>query len=787
MTSTDVDTTAPDQETYTKNFPDPMEIKPPGTGSDPIARPPPTQQPASLPAAPPSPFKQLPFDKPPKGLPWDHPGYVGVNNDVPPVDQNWERFFWAIAGPESSHNLRARNPRSGAFGLLQDLPSTRAYLMRRGWGDPWAGGMQNQFNANRRWIEHDYPQAAQAIARGDYQTAVKLLRNVWPSLPGGSQNMPGMTQQFERLLGTGVPQKYFGNPYQTPVNQFGQPDYILKTAMNNPGYGMPGYMPQPEEVNQVLMSSMRGLMNMGSGRVSPLAVGMLKFWANYMAAQRAGQSELARIRKEQRDEALEDTLLKHQEEVRAYGDCLAATSDPHNPDAGDVAKLRSCLDEIDPKVADPHNDRALQRALDSPNPFGAVEALLRNRNNLWLDGSKAKATKDKKEKEPEGPDPFKADQPQQTPEQSPYPTQPKPYQQPQTATPVPQTPQQKPPEQQVPQKQTNAVPGSENTMSQLATNIGMGVEPLPAGKDERTQQDYTAAEAEATRRLAQIQRDVSENPNLKPEDIVPAVKRINATWGNDLQDMIDFGPTGSRSGTSASPRALAYQEIMRRLAARADPDWSPTRAGNLTEFKDANKATQRTLGRATNMYQAGLQVAEDLQRLKEAGAKVPQLQTKIVGGIATWAGDPKYTGLYNDWFTYQQELNALTRGGAESVTETQERKEQIPWFSSAAQFRNALSHDAGVANSRLDHYTTLYRRMGGKGQTWGIDPVAQNGLHHFQHMDENSGVIRGSAVFPDTNKPPVVGQAYAIGKKVAVWTGGGDITNLTDPNNWEEY
>jgi muramidase (phage lysozyme) len=52
------------------------------------------------------------------------------------------------------------------------------------------------------WIEKYNPRAAAAIKAGRYDEADRLLRNTWPSLPGGSQAQSEQVQrEARRYLG----------------------------------------------------------------------------------------------------------------------------------------------------------------------------------------------------------------------------------------------------------------------------------------------------------------------------------------------------------------------------------------------------------------------------------------------------------------------------------------------------------------------------------------------------------------------------------------------------------
>ena len=52
--------------------------------------------------------------------------------------------------------------------------------------------------ASWAWIQRYNKRAADAIRRGDYNTADRLLRNTWPSLPTGSQAQSDKVQREAR-------------------------------------------------------------------------------------------------------------------------------------------------------------------------------------------------------------------------------------------------------------------------------------------------------------------------------------------------------------------------------------------------------------------------------------------------------------------------------------------------------------------------------------------------------------------------------------------------------------
>ena len=99
---------------------------------------------------------------------------------------NWTNFLAALSYLETSQK-GGGNASSTAEGYFQFLSATAAKARAQGIGDPRSGSYTDQAAAARAYIERNYPGAASAIQRGDFNAAIGALNQEWPSLPGGSQ------------------------------------------------------------------------------------------------------------------------------------------------------------------------------------------------------------------------------------------------------------------------------------------------------------------------------------------------------------------------------------------------------------------------------------------------------------------------------------------------------------------------------------------------------------------------------------------------------------------------
>jgi hypothetical protein len=92
---------------------------------------------------------------------------------------------------------------SGAMGYFQAMgPFNQEAIAASGGISPRDPDYKRSAKATWAWIEKHRPQAAAAIKRGDYETADRILRVTWPSLPGGSQAQPDQVQrEARRYLG----------------------------------------------------------------------------------------------------------------------------------------------------------------------------------------------------------------------------------------------------------------------------------------------------------------------------------------------------------------------------------------------------------------------------------------------------------------------------------------------------------------------------------------------------------------------------------------------------------
>jgi hypothetical protein len=84
-------------------------------------------------------------------------------------------------------------------GYFQAFPAFSGEAISASGGiDPRDGDYNRSAKATWAWIEKYRPAAAAAIRRGDYDTADRILRPTWPSLPGGSQAQSEQVQREAR-------------------------------------------------------------------------------------------------------------------------------------------------------------------------------------------------------------------------------------------------------------------------------------------------------------------------------------------------------------------------------------------------------------------------------------------------------------------------------------------------------------------------------------------------------------------------------------------------------------
>jgi hypothetical protein len=84
-------------------------------------------------------------------------------------------------------------------GYFQAFPAfSQEAIAASGGIDPRDGDYNRSAKATWSWIQKHRPAAAEAIRRGDYETADRILRPTWPSLPGGSQAQPDHVQRESR-------------------------------------------------------------------------------------------------------------------------------------------------------------------------------------------------------------------------------------------------------------------------------------------------------------------------------------------------------------------------------------------------------------------------------------------------------------------------------------------------------------------------------------------------------------------------------------------------------------
>ena len=226
---------------------------------------------------------------------------------------------------------------------------------------------------------------------------------------------------------------------------------------------------------------------------------------------------------------------------------------------------------------------------------------------------------------------------------------------------------------------------------QEAVNEGVGGAPLkglvPGALLPQLQQAVT-------RQNAQIDQIAAGGGT--PQEKLDAIKRINPSFGNELQAVHDYkGGVQPRAGGAVA----RYQQLMFGI----DKNWNMRTYQFIQEYQNPNSKTGQVFYRARTtdqgmhrIFDAINQLPPDLQR----GTKWRRAIDEIIKDQVL--SDPTYTYLKQAINNYATDVQALAAQGQVRVTLQQEREKLLGATNSAWQLRQNIITDADVARAALD-------------------------------------------------------------------------------------
>jgi uncharacterized protein (TIGR02594 family) len=128
-----------------------------------------------------------------------------------PTDEqrNVRNFMRGLSFLETSNDPRiAARSEGGNTGFFRQNANDAAWAKAHGLADPRVGTYEEQADANFAYMKK-YPGAQEAIRRGDFKEAARLLHKNWVGLPGGSQpQSAARMREWSRILDRSDAQKH---------------------------------------------------------------------------------------------------------------------------------------------------------------------------------------------------------------------------------------------------------------------------------------------------------------------------------------------------------------------------------------------------------------------------------------------------------------------------------------------------------------------------------------------------------------------------------------------------
>lgn len=301
--------------------------------------------------------------------------------------------------------------------------------------------------------------------------------------------------------------------------------------------------------------------------------------------------------------------------------------------------------------------------------------------------------------------------------------------------------------------QTTATP----VMDEEENNVVRGYEPSAALSADVKK----AAVIGGLKKIAKLDQIIAD-PNIKPEDIVPTVRReLGPGFASELQNYMDYRKGPGTSGQGQGGKEQEYWNRLGALATKAKPGdpakgvggWSQSTYQAVKDFREGAQKPTSPIQRIPTSVNAAENVRRDLKAIQDRDGSTADVSPETLSGAT--GKDPLYAQLKIDWIRYNEDIDVLTRGSpsvgmAEQAINTQP---QIPYFGSLSGYRAAVRRDMDQAKSRVDQLHQTWNSYGTGDAMPGYNPGAEKSMADIAKMDFTTGAVPGEVVtHPDGTK-----------------------------------
>jgi hypothetical protein len=299
-----------------------------------------------------------------------------------------------------------------------------------------------------------------------------------------------------------------------------------------------------------------------------------------------------------------------------------------------------------------------------------------------------------------------------------------------------------------------APPGDTRTDNQRMIDAGAwdmveGSKPTGNEYGKMTMSIMARRKLEMERQLKEIAADPNINKDGQhPEEVLDEVrKRVpEAVPLLDQYSKYDAGPGVAGRASSGGPEAAMWN-LFNPLAAKMHPGdketgvgaFNPDNLQAIHQFRDPNGQTQKQIQRIGPTVEAATQLITALNKLPPEDRQnltMDAIKAKMLGG------NPLYRAIWANWLNYNQDVNALSVPGG-SVTETLLSENQVPWYSSSAEYLSVIREHIGVAASRVDEFHNSWKQYGSPAPMPGLNRAAEEQIPRIRRLDVATGMLPG--------------------------------------------